>query len=415
MGSPITPPRFVTDAEGHLRMKLKRGTGHERAEEGPHVHYFSRTGVRLGRDGSRVDARSRDNFRPIKWDLPEQAPARASGPPNVEAALDVARRSPTFRRLLDETLRSGWGIELGNAAFGSGCRKGPHTIALDSRRSTFVARMIHHVALACALAEPLPSLDPAHPSFVREATVFLMRRDGHAALHQAIVRDEILLAGGPDIGGPGLRGLQLEAYDVHRRERVAIERAVDAVALSIDGEHADGFTPETGPRLARNVRAAFVAPSTVVSAGLTSEMVQAFERLRHIPAQPHPIGRAFGVELAPRPLAIQTPYLDVHAALLPEGPFSWVEVRAPSASTTPTNTTRTASAARRAARVILVPRYVMSHFDLFAWFGPGAPHHVDLLGTPLATAAYPFEQRQMYVTYRADDERMIASFTIAEG
>jgi hypothetical protein len=53
----------------------------------------------------------------------------------------------------------------------------------------------------------------------------------------------------------------------------------------------------------------------------------------------------------------------------------------------------------------------MSHFDLSSWFGLGSPHHVDPLDSPVATAAYPYENRAMYVTYRAEDARQVLFFT----
>lgn len=403
MGSPILPPRVVVDAKGKPRLKLKRGRGTDELL-GPHVHYVSGSGVRTDQSGRPIPARSRRNFRKITWDLPEAPPQAAAGPVDVAAALVLARRSPTFARLLDEVLRSGWVIDLAGPGFGAGSRKGPHTISLDAhRRGAFVARMVHEVAYARALADPLPLLDVAAPGFPREDAVFLLRKWGEAALAQATARDEILLAGGPDIGGPGLRGLQLDAYDVQVRQSVARERVLDAIGLSVDGLLVQGFSPTEGPHVAMNLARAFVPPAAIVSTGLTAEMLQLLEHLRRLPAfDAVAVGHAFGVELAPRPLGVDTPYLDVKAALLESGPFSWVELRTP------------VRGVALAPRLLLVPRYEMSHFDLASWFGLGVPHHVDPLPLPgaVATAAYPFERREMYVTYSVSDLRTVTFFTL---
>src|SRR5512140_1580779 len=278
MGSPITPPRLVVDAHGRTRLKLKRGRGAYDGPEGPHAHYFGETGQRLDEQGRLIEARTRRNFRPIKWDLPAARPPAPAGPPDLDAAVALARRSPTFRRLLDEVLRSGWVIELAVPGFGSGCRKGPNTISLDAgERGAFVARLVHDVGYALGLGEALPVVDVNAAGFPREDALFLMRKWGHATLNQAIVRDEILAAGGPDIGGPGLRGLQHEAYDLFRRGEMPLARAIDALAFSVDGALAVGMMPYKGPRVVSNLERAFIAPAVLVSSGLTAEMLDVLE------------------------------------------------------------------------------------------------------------------------------------------
>jgi hypothetical protein len=404
MGTPITPPRILADARGRTRLKLKRGRGAHDDPNGPHAHYFSVAGTRCDQSGRLVEARARGNFRAVRWDLPEAAPSLPSGPPDLSVALTLARRSATFRAELDNVLRSGWVIELAAPGFGAGCRKGPNTISLDtSTRGGFVARMVRDVAYANALAEPLPVLDAKAPGFLREDSLFLMRKWGQAMLCLAIVRDEILAAGGPDIGGPGLRGLQHEAYDQHRRQGIPLARTIDAIAFSIDGALAAGFSPFGGPRVGRNLEQAFVAPPVIVASSMSAEMLQVLERVRLLPTiDEHTIGRVFEVELAPRPLAVETPYLQVRAALLDHGPFSWVELREPAPG-----------ASHLVPRVLLTPRFQMSQFDLGSWFGLGVAHGVDPLDAPTATAAYAAEHREMYVTYAAEDARVVTFFTLA--
>ncbi len=403
MGSPRTPPRLIADSEGRPRLKLKRGQGEPSNPRGPSAEYFSATGGRIDSQGRPAEARSAENYRPIRWDLADPPVAAPSGPPDVGLALGLARRSGTFVRLLDQALRAGWVVELAASGFGAGCRKGPHTISLDARsRGAFTGRLVHSIAYANVVADPLPALDPASPAFLHDNAVFLMRRWGHAALEQAIVRDEILFAGGPDIGGPGLRGMQVEAFDIFRRNGEPLPLAIDAIGLSPDGPLARNFRDAEGPLLADNLAKAFVPPQTLVPGTLTPDILDVLERIRGLPViDVESIGRTFEVELAPRPLVVENPFLSVRAALLDEGPFSWVELREP-----------VLGANHLMPRVILVPRFQLSHYDLSRWYGLGVPHYVDLFDAPLATAVYPFDKRELFVTYAANDTRPLSYFTI---
>jgi hypothetical protein len=405
MRGPAPPPHVVRDAQGRVRLKLKRGVGDEHSPLGPHVHYFGSSGARIDSTGRALEARARQNFRPIRWDLPEEASPRVTEPPDVELALGVLRRSPTFAKLLDQALRAGWVLEVATPAFGAGPRTATRTISLDaSKRSAFVARLARDVALACAKETPFPWQPTSASSFVHAATMAWMRLWAEAAIAQARIRDEILVAGGPDIGGPGLRGMQVEAYDIAVRQTVPHERLIDAIAFSVDGELAERFKPQTGPHLATTIADAFLPPKTLVVGSLSAEMLQVLDAVRALPAlDPFHVSRLFGVTLAPRPLAVETTFVDAQAALVPHGPFSWVELRAPAPGVT-----------HLRARLLLVPRYEMSHFDLHAWYGLGAPWDIDLGAGGTGTVVYPDERRPTYVTYRVDQQRSLRLFAFQD-
>jgi hypothetical protein len=403
MASPLAPPRVVLDPQGRPRLKVKRGRGSLDGPEGPHAHHFSATGSRVDEAGRPVEARSRDNFRRIRWDLDDPPAAPPGGAPNLGAALALANRSGTFRRLLDDMQREGWVIELAAPGFGAGCRKGPNTLSLDTRRrGAFVAHLVHAVAYACALAEPLPSIEEGASGFPHEHAVFFLRRWGHASLHQAIVRDEVLAEGGTDIGGPGLRGLQQEAYERYREEDVLLARVIDALAFSIDGALAADFVPGEGPRVAKNLTRAFIAPPANPRGLISAEMFEGLERACELPVlDVAGLARTFDVALVPGPPTIENAYVSLARAQLRSGPFATVELRQSSHADT-----------HFTPRLLLVPRLSVSHFDLLSRLGPGAPHHIDPLDDPFATVAYTLSGRQVYVTYAVTDTRPVSVITV---
>jgi hypothetical protein len=141
-------------------------------------------------------------------------PARPRTPPSIDHALAVASRSALFTRMLDDVLREGWVLDLARIGRPRGVTKGPHLIAIEPEPpGPFVGRLVLAVALAHALPAGLPIADPGDKSFVHANAVAYLKWDGEARLDAATARDEILAAGGPDIGGPGLRGGQLHFYD----------------------------------------------------------------------------------------------------------------------------------------------------------------------------------------------------------
>ena len=404
MGSPITRPRLILNDAGRVVRKVKRGIGPHTAHGGPHVQYFAAGGARVDHIGRAVEARARDNFRPVQWDLPEEEEAPPA-PLDIEAALTLARRSPTFRARLDEVLRAGWTVEVASAMSGAGVRRGAHRVALDtSRRDALVARMVHDVALAAAYEAPDSPAFPVAATSLRELALGVMRLAARAALDHALVRDEVLLTGGADIGGPGLRGLQIEAYDVARRQSVAADRVLDAIAFSVDGTMARNFSSEGGPLVLRQLTAAFAAPS-VVTGALPPDISRALEGLRRLPRlDAATVGQHFGVQLAPRPVAVETGHVDLLSAATETGPFSLLELTLPVLDR-PRPTPL-------APRLLLVPRYPVSQLEMSGWYGLGTPHHLDLGEAPLATSAHEFDQRTLLTTYRASDDRLVRFFTV---
>jgi hypothetical protein len=413
MRLPITPPRLVTGDDGVLQRKLKRGIGEHGDPFGPHVHHFGRGGRRIDGQGRSVTARARENFQAIDWDIYDRGAQPPTGTPpdlDIEAGFTLLRRSPTFRRILDTVLRAGWIIDQATPSLGPGSRGGSHSLAFDtSRRASFLARLVHAFGLADAHDTPLPAVDGSDEAQVHAAALFLLRRNARALLAHATVRDEILLAGGPDIGGPGLRGLQVEAYDVSRRQQVSADMLIEAIAYSVDGRMADKYEPSEGPLVARNLRAAFGPPPVGGRGTLSPELIRALDGLGKLARlTPGAVAREVGAPLAPRAAAWDNPHVIVSSASLSAGPFQWLEVRAPD------SLDASGPIAASHTRVLLVPRTALTHLDMMSWYGPGVPHDLDVAGPALATTAYSFGDRELLVTYRADPTRAVFFLTLRD-
>jgi hypothetical protein len=396
MSRPNTPPRTSLDAEGNTRVKLKRGRTAPSYGQGSHAHYVGTDGVRLDRQGRRVDLRANGNFAAITWDLEKDDVAPTFELPKLAPAIELlVKRSTTVKRLLDEVSRAGWIVQLADKFYPSAVRKGPHVIEVDvSLRHAFVARLVHDIAFARALRSPLPVLDAKTPGFAHDDGLFYLRCEGEAALVTAIVRDEILSFGGPDIGAPGLRGSQLDAYAAFKRGQIDEARAKELIAVSPDGAWVAGADPKRGPRVAQNLDAAFVTERPPPIQRLRSDAIEAIERLRRLRSFDRgALERDLGVRFAMRDDQGPNVHLRRHEADLEYGPLEHAELREP-----------VPGISGLAPRLVLRPR-ALSYPQVAAWLGPGEPHHVDASLERLAhaTVAYPFDTTTMFVTFRVRD------------
>ncbi len=401
-------------------MKLKRGRGEPDAPDatdGPHAHYFSADGHRVDQAGKPVEARSRGSFRPIAWDLPEgPAPPAAGAAADLAAALELACRSARFRALLGDVFARGWLLSRADDLLAPGCRKGPDLLSVDlTRPGGLVAQLVLQVAQAHALADSLPVREVATSDFARNNALFLIRAWGKALLDQAIVRDEILAVGGADIGGPGLRGLQQEAYDVYRRrDDVPLARVVDAIAFSVDGAIGASFVPGDGPPLLANLDRAFVRPPRAaggMSGGVRSDDVlgpldRLARRVDSIDAlDPVAVFQVLdGVELTPGEPALEQPYLETRSALPATGGFQRVELVAPAGGV------RTF-----VPRVLLYPRRAVTRSAVSTAFGDGIAHGIDLFDgprPPLATAVHRVHGAEVFATYAVAGDQTVAVFAV---
>jgi hypothetical protein len=357
------PPRFSRAPDGTLRLKLKRGrlTGYG---QGADAHFFDPTGRRVDANGEVVRARARANFMTVDWDFPDPPAPWKAEPPRLDAIVHQLSRSDTFARLLDAVQRAGWALESAESGDTPGAHKGPNVIAVDLNASAPFARLVHHVALAHALDGPLAIPDPGDPLFVRENAIAYLRRDGAARLDAAIVRDEILAAGRPDIGGPGLRGDQLLTYHRFKRGLVPRAEAADAIGLSHHSHEASAFHAEHGPRIAQNLARAF-GPARAQGDLLGPEVIALVDRARRAPDLPALVGA--------HPTA-KNPYFVTYEGPL-DPPLSRIEMRV----STPT----------RARRVLLRvrPDARLTYAAFAVWYGEGTPLHVDASECPLATVA----------------------------
>ena len=264
--------------------------------------------------------------------------------------------------------------------------------------------MVHDVALAAALDAPDSPAFAVASASLRDLALGSMRLAARAALDQALVRDEVLLSGGPDIGGPGLRGLQIEAYDVARRQSVAADRVVDAIAFSVDGPMARNFSSEVGPLVFRQLTSAFAAPG-VATGALPPDISRALEEVRRLSRlDAATVGQHFGVKLALRAVGVETGHVDLLSAEPETGPFSLLELTMPVLGRSRPKPL--------APRLLLVPRYPVSQFEMSGWYGLGTPYHLDLGDAPLATSAHDFGQRTLLTTFRASDDRLVRFFTV---
>jgi hypothetical protein len=254
--------RKTKDASGYVRVALRFGRASPGFLRPPYAHFTSASGARVDRWGSPVRQAERANFAQIEWDLPAPSrPAPVAVPPTVAAAWPLVTRSPTFVRLFDGVRRAGFTIRVPRTDRVSCVIAGTPMIDIaEAPRGGFVARLVEQVATASAFGDGagVPVLDPRAPDFARTNAGFLIERYGRAKLLAAVIRDEILVAGGADIGRPGLRGDQLEAYDRHRSGETTFEVAATELARSAHGNLGAPFDEVYGPPAGRHLHAAFM-------------------------------------------------------------------------------------------------------------------------------------------------------------
>jgi hypothetical protein len=327
--------------------------------------------------------------------------AEEPAPPtlDLDSAIAVALRSATFGAVWTNARRAGWAIRLARGGEPTGVFKGPHLIALEpAPPSALAARLAHQVALAVALAAPLPIRAPDDPRFVRKNAAWFLKQDGAARLLAAIVRDEILATGGPDIGGPGLRGEQLRVFEAFKRGRLPWAATVERIGLSRDSLEARGFTTADGPRIARNLASAFVAPPREVDGDAGGrEVIARICRMRRRarPLTASTVAAGLGVvlcktsadgevithegELAPRlaEVSLRTPVFGGDARIV-----VWLRGEA-----------------------------ALGYESFVSRFGPCEPHHVDSSDRPRATVMCVRPVGRVYATF-APETGVVHAITV---
>ena len=259
--------RKFHDAAGYVRVALRYGLPGADWNRPPYAHFTSAAGTRVDRQGRPVRQSERANFSPIEWDLPlpTRSPPIAEAP-TVAAAWPIVTRSATFVRAFDSIRRIGATLRAPRTDGVSSVHVGTPTIDVASApRGGFVARLVEQVAIGFVFADGvgLPGTDAQAPDFVRVNAGFLIDRYGRAKLVAALVRDEVLSAGGPDIGGPGLRGDQLEHFDRHRTGEATFDVAAVAIGRSAEGDTGAPFHEAYGPPAGRHLHEAFTARKPV--------------------------------------------------------------------------------------------------------------------------------------------------------
>jgi hypothetical protein len=393
--------RKYADAAGLTRLWLRRGGARPGFTQPPTAQYVDTKGFRVDRHGRRVRATQAENFREIAWNLPEpegtEPEPPPAAPPTLADAIALADGSPLFKKTLDALAREGWGIAVDPSAKAPACALGPCSITLDlPRRSILAARLVHEVGLARALTgAPLPAIDPAQPTFVRENALALLDRHGEAKLFHALVRDEVLAYGGPDIGGPGLRGDQALGYRYFRTGAISRDAALASISRSVDAEELRGFDRELGPVVAQHLDAAFVS-GTPMPARPGNAFLETLDRVRALPAfDQTTVAAALRAKLVARPGL--RPHQEVFGAKLLGGPFADVELRQP------------VYEKPGVQRLVLVPSKGFSFDSVAAWYGRGQPHHLGARATDdLATVAYGDGPRWLFATFSVTSGELAA-------
>jgi hypothetical protein len=149
--------------------------------------------------------------------------------------------------------------------------------------------------------------------------------------------------------------------------------------------------------LARNLKNAFVPDAAPRKASMTADAIQLLERLRTLPQLgAATVGRTLGVSLQHLE---ETRYVATHRAKITLAPFETVDVREP------------LPGAGAPARVILFPApAALPLAAVAAWFGDGAPYHMDVGARPYATVRHELDGRALYVTF-AVDSRLVRAVT----
>ena len=259
--------RKFHDASGYVRVALRYGLPGSGWDRPPYAHFTSATGMRVDRQGRPVRQGERANFSPIEWDLAVPArPRSEAGVPTVAAVWHVLTRSAAFVRAFEAIRRVGATLRAPRADGVSCVHVGTPMIEVAAApRGGFVARLVEQIAIAFVFADGayLPVTDAQATDFARVNANFLIDRYGRAKLLAALVRDEILSAGGPDIGGPGLRGDQLEHFDRHRMGESTFDVAAAAIGRSAEGDTGAPFHEVYGPPAGRLLHDAFTARKPV--------------------------------------------------------------------------------------------------------------------------------------------------------
>ncbi|WP_376091804.1 DUF4781 domain-containing protein [Roseomonas sp. CCTCC AB2023176] len=162
----------------------------------------------------------------------------------------LAERSPQFRAMQARLEAEGWQVEFG-ARTGSGSFTDPieKRIVLDpglyaNRPFNPVAELSHEFGHALGGAGPVaPAPGMTRAAFVDANLARMARSEGEATLANLAVRDEILTAGGPDIGVSGRQGAAYQA--IYDRVRAGGDR--DAAAREIGDLILRGDSPSGAP------------------------------------------------------------------------------------------------------------------------------------------------------------------------
>lgn len=267
--------RKFHDASGYVRVSLHYGARGPGFEQAPYAQFVDTSGNRVDRHGRPIRQVERANFGAIEWDLPPPEVPPPAPDATVAAVWSLVGRSATFLRLMNTVRRGGFTLRAPRPDGVSGVLLGTPYIDVAARpRNGFVALLVEEVAVASSFIDGvgLPHFASGSPEITRVNATFLMERYGRGKLLAALVRDEILLGGGPDIGGPGLRGDQLEAFDRHRLGEIAFDVAAREIGCSPDGDTGRPFDPREGPPAARNLREAFADRIPVVATGMESPL-----------------------------------------------------------------------------------------------------------------------------------------------
>ena len=198
-------------------------------------------------DAAVADAPS--SFRPQAPGAPVSGCAGQGPSTGLGADVDaLVAQSPTLASNLEKIDNAQWTVEYGAAGAGSYCDRNAKKIVVDANERGHPEQVVQTLAHESghALYTPDPYVPPTgltKQQYVDANVASSLKDEGEATLTNVQVRDEILAAGGPDIGVAGAQAEQYEAVAAKYPNPADRGQARQEIGdLFADGEH-----PSTSP------------------------------------------------------------------------------------------------------------------------------------------------------------------------
>jgi WXG100 family type VII secretion target len=168
------------------------------------------------------------------------------------AALDpkvaeIAEKSPTLMTQLEQLEKDGWTIVKGTPKAGSFTDSATKTITIDPTDTTaFQVSGVAHEAAHALYGEPpyhKPTRTMTRDQYVQLNVGEQLKGEGNSQFNETLVRDEILTAGGPDVGVSGIKSAEYkQVYADYDAGTITRDQALEKMT----GIIADDLTSTTG-------------------------------------------------------------------------------------------------------------------------------------------------------------------------